>query len=149
MTSIRKTVVSTQTDCLKVLPPLHGCHCAFSTFVRCLLLSNIQNRRPSHSIDNGSVANLSGYFWKQKVYKCCLPSWNISMREDFDTNVLFNHCCHTFSASFCNIFWTWTRCKQTPYLIDKAILGKMGVAYVTQVANAENTMTCKNTGMDL
>ncbi len=59
MTSIRKADVSTQTDCLKVLPPLHGCHCAFSTFVRCLLLSNIQNRRPSHSIDNGSVANLS------------------------------------------------------------------------------------------
>ncbi len=27
----------------------------------------------------------------------------------------------------------WTKCEQTPYLIDKAILGKMGGAYVTDV----------------
>ncbi len=31
----------------------------------------------------------------------------------------------------------WTNCKQTGYLIDEAILGKMGGVYVTYVADAD------------
>ncbi len=69
--------------------------------------------------------------------KCCLPSWNISLKKDFDTDVLFNERCHTFSATFCNVYWIWTLCQQTTYLIDKAILGKMGGVYVTYVADVD------------
>ncbi len=40
-------------------------------------------------------------------------------------------------GTFCNICWIWTRYKQTRYLIDRAILGKMGGVYVTYVADVD------------
>ncbi len=43
----------------------------------------------------------------------------------------------TSSATFCNIFRIWAKCKQTQYLIDKSILGKMGGVYVTYVADVD------------
>ncbi len=51
---------------------------------------------------------------------------------------------HTFSATFCNDYLLWTKCKQIPYLIDKTILGEMGGVYVTYVSDVD---TCKNTGV--
>ncbi len=47
--------------------------------------------------------------------------------------------CHTFSGTFCNIYWIRTTCKQTGYLIDKTILGKISGVYVTCVADVGKT----------
>ncbi len=62
--------------------------------------------------------------------KCCLPSSIIGVEKDFDTDVPF-YPCHTFTECGLNVH------KQAPYLIDKAILGKMGGIYVTYVADAD------------
>ncbi len=66
-----------------------------------------------------------------------LPSSSNISVKDYDTDVLFNYCCHTFSGTPCNICQVWTKCKPTQYLIDKAILGKTGEAYVTCVADVD------------
>ncbi len=34
-------------------------------------------------------------------YKSSLPSSNISLKKDFDTDVLLNCCSHTFLGTFC------------------------------------------------
>ncbi len=61
-------------------------------------------------------------------YRCCLPSSNVSVKKDFDKDVLFNQCSNTFLATFCNAERILTKCKQTPclILIDKAIFGENG-----------------------
>ncbi len=58
------------------------------------------------------------------------------MRKDFDTDVLFNLPCHTFSATVWNVYQIWTKYKQARYLIDK-VLGEMGGACVTCVADVD------------
>ncbi len=69
-----------------------------------------------------------------KTGMCCLPVSNISVQKDFDqTNQSF----HTFSGIFCAVYRVRTECKQTPYLTDKAILGKVGGVYVTYVADVD------------
>ncbi len=42
---------------------------------------------------------------------------------------------HVETRNFLLRCWTWTKCKQTQYLIDKSTLGKMDGVYVTYVAN--------------
>ncbi len=58
-------------------------------------------------------------------FKCCLPGPNISMKKDFDTDVFCKLMSHIFS--YVN--------KQ--YLMDNAILRKMGGVYVTYMANVD------------
>ncbi len=38
-----------------------------------------------------------------------------------------------------DVYWIWTKCEQTQYLMDKAILGKLSGVYVTYVADADKT----------
>ncbi len=42
-----------------------------------------------------------------------------------------------FSGTSCNVYWIWTKCKQTLHLINKAIIEKMGGVNVTYVADVD------------
>ncbi len=53
--------------------------------------------------------------------KCCLPRSNISVKQDFDADVLLSNVvthCQSLTVP-------WTKYKQIQYLIDKDIWGKM------------------------
>ncbi len=43
----------------------------------------------------------------------------------------------TFSGTLCNVYSTWTKCKQTQYVIDRALLGKMRGVNATAVADVD------------
>ncbi len=66
--------------------------------------------------------------------KCCLPSWNISVKDFTQTFFLTN------ITHFQILSVTFTEYRQNVskhHLIDKAILGKMGVVYVKYVAHVD------------
>ncbi len=69
-----------------------------------------------------------------------LPSYcsvNTNVKKDFDTDILFNQHCHTFSGTFYKVYLIMTKCKQTWYFIDTALLGKVGGVHVTYMVDVD------------
>ncbi len=72
-------------------------------------------------------------------YKCCLPSLNISVKRDLtQTFLLTNTVTHFQLLSVKSTEYEQNGNK--PYLIDKAMWGKMGGVYVTIVHRENNDM---------
>ncbi len=59
-----------------------------------------EQQREREAVSHGDQ---SYYAWKNSSLQV-LPSWNISMKKDFDTNVLLTDVVTHFSRTFCNVY---------------------------------------------
>ncbi len=69
-------------------------------------------------------------------YKCCIPSSNIRVKEEFDTNFFLTSIITHFQVLSVK-FSEYARNVNKHNISDKAILGKMCGVYVTNVADAD------------
>ncbi len=69
-------------------------------------------------------------------YKCCIPTSNVSVKILTQTFLLISFVIH-FQVLSIKFIKNEKKCKQTPYVIDKAVLGKTCVLSVTDVAEGQ------------